>query len=106
MSDVIIDPEAMAADAEDVWERASDRVLAIKDAIPTIATPDFSLVFDASAIAASYRTLVAALESYLDGGSTEFLRFEKKLLEAVIIYGEAQGLTQAEIAALEKEIDL
>ena len=100
MNDVVIKPEIMTNDAERVWQNAS------KAAIPQILTADFSLVFDCFALASSYQKATTSLGDFLDGGSIEFLRFEKKLLEAVIIYGESHGMSESEIAALEAEIDL
>jgi len=105
MSDVVVNIDVMTTDAEDVWEDASERLVAAKAAWPDIATPDFSGPFDASAIAAAYQTAKESIGSYLDGGSKEFLRFEERLLRAAIIYGESHGMSAAEIAALEAEID-
>lgn len=105
MSDVIVNIEVLTDDAENIWEDASERLLAAKAAWPTIATPDFSGPFDASAIAEAYQTAKNAITSYLDGGSDEFLRFEEKLLRASIVYGESHGMSAAEIAALEAEIN-
>ena len=106
MNDVVIKPEIMTNDAERVWQNASSQMEKIKAAIPQILTADFSLVFDCFALASSYQKAITSLGDFLDGGSIEFLRFEKKLLEAVIIYGESHGMSESEIAALEAEIDL
>lgn len=105
MSDVVVNIDVMTADAEDVWEDASERLVTAKNAWPAIATPDFSGPFDAAAIAAAYETAKESLGAYLDGGSEEFLRFEEKLLRAAIVYGESHGMSAAEIAALKAEID-
>ncbi|MBA8815041.1 hypothetical protein FHX48_000093 [Microbacterium halimionae] len=106
MSDVVVNIDVITDDAENMWEDASERLIDAKGALPEIATPDFSSAFDAAALSAAYNGAVKALSAYLDGGSTEFLKFEKNLLEAAIVYGEAHGMTDAEIAALEGEIDV
>lgn len=105
MSDVVVNIDVLKADAEDIWEDASERLITAKNAWPEIATPDFSDAFTGSAIAAAYETAKESLGSYLDGGSKEFLRFEEKLLRTAIVYGESHGMSAAEIAALEAEID-
>lgn len=105
MSDVVVDIDVLTGDAEGVWEDASQRLTAAKEAWPDIATPDFSAPFGAAAIAEAYRSARQSLSAYLDGGSEEFLRFEEKLLRAAIVYGQAHEMTAAEIAALEAEID-
>ncbi|NTV38801.1 MAG: hypothetical protein HGA51_02425, partial [Demequinaceae bacterium] len=96
----------MTDDAENVWEDASEKVLAMKKALPSIVTHDFSIAFDCGALSVAYREATAMLGDYLDGGSVEFLTFEKRLLEAAIIYGESHGMTAKEIAKLEAEIDV
>ena len=106
MSDVVVDIDVMTDDAETVWQAASDQVLAMKKALPSIAAPDFSIAFDYAAMSVAYYEATVALGEYLDGGSLEFLTFEKRLLEAAIIYGESHGMTAAEISKLEAEIDV
>lgn len=91
MDDVVINPDVMTKDAEDVWQNASTQMLGIKHAAPDIAIQDFSLVFDCITLWRSYRKAMNALGDYVDAGSTEFLRFEKNLLESVVIYGKSHG---------------
>lgn len=106
MSEAVIDVDVMTEDAEDVWQDASDQVLAMKDALPSIAAPDFSLAFDPFAMSRAFSDAVAGLSAYLDGGSTEFLTFEKNLLTAVIRYGESHRMTVEDIAKIRAEIDV
>ncbi|MGX5696356.1 hypothetical protein ACWKWP_09175 [Agromyces soli] len=105
MNDVVIDPEVMTRDAEEVWQTASDRVRAMATAPHALAVGDFGFAFDMFTLHSAYTANLESLSSYLEGASAEFLRFEERLLQAVIIYGESHGLSQQEIAALEKEID-
>lgn len=106
MSDAVIDIDVMTDDAENVWEEASERVLGMKRSLPDIASSDFSLPFDYSVMSRAYCDAVAELGDYLEGGSVEFLTFEKRLLEAAVIYGESHGMTADEIAKLEAEIEV
>ena len=104
VNEVVINIDVMTDDAEQVWEDASDRLLAAKAAIPEIATPDFSRPFGAPELAAAYSEAAARLGRYLEQGSDEFLLFERRLLMAVKIYGEAHEMSAAQIAALEAEM--
>lgn len=107
MSDeVIVNLDVLKADAENVWEEASDRLVSLRDEFPVIASPDYCLWFDPTSMDSAYRRAVRGLRAYLSGGSHEFLEFEKRLLEAAIIYGESHGMSAADIAALEAEIDV
>jgi len=106
MGDVIVDVDVLTEDAESVWQAASDSMVGMKGALPVLKVSDFSLPFDCFSLSEAYSAAIQALQSYIDGGSTEFLRFEKNLLDAVIIYGESHGMSADDIAALEAEIDV
>lgn len=107
MSDeVIVNLDVLKEDAENVWEAASDALTSLKQGFPRISAPDYCLWFDPNAMDAAYRSAVQGLMDYLAGGSHEFLEFEKRLLQAAIIYGESHGMSAADIAALEAEIDV
>lgn len=93
-------------DAENVWEHASEQLLAIKSAIPELKESDFSLPFGAAEISQLFADWRQGLADYLSGGSDEFLQFEKILLLAAIEYAKEQQYSLEEIKALESEIDI
>lgn len=106
MSDVTCNLDVLKDDAENVWEDASEKLLAMKASIPTISTFSFSLPFGAAELSELYANWSEAIGSYISGGSDEFLRFEKVLLLSAIEYGKAHGMSLEEIKALESEIDI
>lgn len=103
--DVVIDPEALARDAEEIWEAASNALLAMKAGVPELSPSDFGGVHSPPSVAEAYSCVRTALGDYLCGGSDEMLFFERNLLEAAIDYGSSHGMSAAEIDALRKEIE-
>lgn len=106
MSLVNFNYEVLKNDAENIWEDASEKLLAIKAAIPEIETSDFSLPFGAVELSQLFTTWREGLGEYLSGGSNEFLRFEKILLLAAIDYAETHSFSVEEINTLKGEIDI
>jgi hypothetical protein len=103
-NEVIIDGDVLEADAEGVWQKGSDTLLAMADAIPDIAAADFSGVAGGPDAAKLYHSARQALGTYIRSGAEEFLSFEERLLRTLLVYAEAARLTQEDVQRIRTEL--
>lgn len=98
-------PGALERDSQEVWQTASEDVLAIVGRLPEVPAWVFG-PFLPEVLASLLDVSRSTFENYLNGASSEFLQFEARLLEAEIVYLKFENATQAEIERVRAMIDV
>jgi hypothetical protein len=101
-----VEPDDLRADANDSWQVWSLKLADLKTQVDTLtySRPDFALVPGTDEVFAAFETSLKTLSEYIHTGEEIFEGFARALLDSAIIYMEAEGEAQSEIAAVQREM--
>jgi len=101
-----VNPDALRADANQFFAEWKDDLIDMKDAVPTtLPSHYFSNIPGAQGVYAAYITAADKLATYIKDGSEQMDYFGRTLLTTSLIYMQAEGYSEQDIAAVKQELN-